>query len=178
MHRINKKLITTLLFFEIIAFSIEGDYYYNYDNKKVFCSNIETGCEFEISNSNPFSPKIPTENPYLAILNEYRYIYLIFNIPKNAQKKFYLMAYDTSDKKTIISNGDYYEIDLSVNTDYEIRIYKELKEERFIEFLFLGLSSNFRMKVEIRFKLDINLYFNDYKLDNDNSLNSNRYQKI
>lgn len=177
MHGINKKLITTILYFEIFAFSFVGNSYY-YDNKNVFCSDIETGCEFEISNSNPFSPKIPTENLYQAILNDYRYIYLIFNIPKNFQNKFYLMAYDTSDKKTIISNGDYYEIDLNVNTNYEIRIYKELKEERFIEFLFLGLNSNFQMKVEIRFKLDIDLYFNDFKLDKDNSLNSNSNKKI
>lgn len=179
MLGINKKLLTTILFFEIIVFSIEGEEYYDYDKaNKIFCANMTFGCAFNISNSNPFSPKIPTVIPYKAILNDYRYIYLIFHIPKNKQKKFYLMAYDTSDKKTIISNGNYYKIDLNKNTDYEIRIYKELKEGSFIEFLFLGINKNFQMNVEIRFNLDINLYFSDFKLDKDNSLNSNKNKEV
>lgn len=179
MLGINKKLLTTLLFFEIIAFTIEGEEYTDCDKaNKIFCSNETFGCVFTISNSDPFSPKIPTYIPHQAILNDYRYIYLIFHIPKNKQKKFYLMAYDTSDKKTIISNGDYYKIDLDINTDYEIRIYKELKEGSLVEFLFLGLNKNFQMKVEIRFELDINLYYNDFKLNKDNSLNSNSNKEV
>lgn len=179
MLGINKISLSTILFFEIFVFSIEKSDFYDYDSaKNIFCSDVTVGCVFTISYSYPFSPKIPTEIPVKAILGDYRYIYLIFHIPKNMQKKFYLMAYDTSDKKTIISNGNYYKIDCDINTDYEIRIYKELNNDTFVEFLFLGLKKNFEMKVEIRFKLDINLYFYDFKLDKDNSLNSNSNKEI
>jgi len=82
------------------------------------------------------------------------------------------MAYDSSTKDTIISNGDTYFIDCNQNNKYEIQIFKTLKNNSFIQLLFLGLPKNFNMKVEIRFKLDQLLYLEDFKLNDKNSLKS------
>lgn len=82
------------------------------------------------------------------------------------------MAYITSTNETIISNGDFYEIDLNENNEYEIRIFKELIINSYIQFLFLGLPKDFIIKVDIKFKLDLHLYFHDIALSKDNSKNS------
>lgn len=166
MFKINKIILTIFLF----SFSIEASEFLYEKANNFLCENITSGCIFSISPSYPFSPKIPTEIPVHAILSNYRYIYLIFHIPKNQKKQFHLMAYDTSNQETIISNGDYYDIDCNINTEYELRIFNELKEKSYVQFLFLGLQKNFQMKVEIKFKLNLTLYYNDFKLSKDNSL--------
>ena len=178
MHVIDKIFIIILVSL-LPKFSFEGnkDYYYK-RTKNIFCSDLENGCNFKISSNNPISPKIPTEIPVNAILGSYRYIYLIFHIPQNQIQKFYLMAYDTSSKETIISNGDYYEIDCNENNKYEIRIFKSLKIDSFVQFLFLGITINIVIEVEIKFKLSIFLYTYDIRLSNDNSLESSNNELI
>ena len=178
MHVIDKIFIIILVSL-LPKFSVEGnqDYYYK-RTKNIFCSDLENGCNFKISSNNPISPKIPTEIPVNAILGSYRYIYLIFHIPQNQIQKFYLMAYDTSSKETIISNGDYYEIDCNENNKYEIRIFKSLKIDSFVQFLFLGITKNIVIEVEIKFKLSIFLYTYDIRLSNDNSLESSNNELI
>ena len=178
MHVIDKIFIIILVSL-LPKFSFEGnkDYYYK-RTKNIFCSDLENGCNFKISSNNPISPKIPTEIPVNAILGSYRYIYLIFHIPQNQIQKFYLMAYDTSSKETIISNGDYYEIDCNENNKYEIRIFKSLKIDSFVQFLFLGITKNIVIEVEIKFKLSIFLYTYDIRLSNDNSLESSNNELI
>ena len=106
-------------------------------------------------------------------------IYLKFNIPENQeQKNFYLEAYDISDGETIITDGDCYFINTTENIDYEIRIYKALRNNSFVRFGFLGFPSNFTMTVELRFKLSISLYFSDIALTYLNSLNKYNVQSL
>lgn len=168
---INKDLYKSLLFLLLFSLSNELIDKYNRANYNVTCSNETIGCTFKISANYPISPKIPTSIPHHAILNDYRYIYLLFNVQsKQTQKTFYLEAYDISNGETIISNGDCYFINITENSDYEIRIYKELKDNSFIQFRFLGLSQNFIMKVTLQFKLSIFLYLDDKPLSYDNSL--------
>ena len=120
----NQIIIKIFLFLSMIAFSSEiSERYYNRANYNDICSNADLGCYFTVSNNYPTSPKIPTSMISDAILSDYRYIYLIFSIPnEQTNKNFYLEAYDTSDKETIISNGDCYFIDTTQNVKYEIRI--------------------------------------------------------
>jgi len=97
---------------------------------------------------------------------------LRFTIPKTQkQKSFYLEAYDTSNGETIISEGDCYLINTNENNDYEINIFKELKENSYIRFGFFGIPQNFIMSVKLQFRRDLGLYFRDIKLSNINSLN-------
>lgn len=168
----NQIIIKIFLFLSMIAFSSEiSERYYNRANYNDICSNADLGCYFTVSNNYPTSPKIPTSIISDAILSDYRYIYLIFSIPnEQTNKNFYLEAYDTSIKETIISNGDCYFIDTTQNAKYEIRIFKKLKENSFIRFGFLGLSDNFEMTVNLEFKLNHLLYFTDIALSSDNSL--------
>lgn len=168
----NQIIIKIFLFLSMIAFSSEiSERYYNRANYNDICSNADLGCYFTVSNNYPTSPKIPTSIISDAILSDYRYIYLIFSIPnEQTNKNFYLEAYDTSIKETIISNGDCYFIDTTQNAKYEIRIFKKLKENSFIRFGFFGLSDNFEMTVNLEFKLNHLLYFTDIALSSDNSL--------
>jgi len=128
-------------------------------------------CSFLITTNYPTSPKIPTRLPTQAILGSYKYIYLLFGIPKKQkQKQFFLEAYDISNGETIITNGDCYFINTTNNTDYEIRIYKPLKYKSFIQFGFLGLTENFSMIVNIRFKFSTYLYVYDIALSYNNAV--------
>ena len=173
-------IIIIFLFLSIIFFA-DGlsEQYYNRANYNDICSNENAGCYFTVSYNYPQSPKIPTSIPTEAILNDYRYIYLIFNIPYDqTQKTFFLEAYDVSNKETIISNGDCYFIDTTENDKYEIRIFKQLKANSFVRFGFLGLSKNFRMTVKLEFKLSYQLYFTDIALSSDNSLNKNDQSEL
>ena len=172
MYIIDRLSLTIILLLLLMNFSNEGYEWFYEKNKRFFCANKEKWCTFTISYNKPISPKIPTVIPSHAILSEYRYIYLIFDILEGKKNKFYLMAYDSSTKDTIISNGDAYIIDCNQNNKYEIQIFKTLKNNSFIQFLFLGLPKNFNMKVEIRFKLDQLLYLEDFKLNDLNSLKS------
>ena len=169
---LNLFIIILLYILTPIFCSDYSDMYYDSAEYNASCSNKDKGCSFQVSYNYPISPKIPTSIPSDATLSNYRYIYLQFNIPqKQKQKTFYLEAYDTSDGKTIISNGDCYFINTTENIDYEIRIYKKLKMFSYVQFGFLGISSNFTMRVTLRFPLSISLYFNDIALTNSNSLN-------
>ena len=162
------KIFLTSIFLFLYSIEIEKNWFYE-RSKNIFCAKQ---CSFNISSSYPFSPKIPTDIPVEAILDSYKYIYLIFRVPNDQINKFYLMAYITSTNETIISNGDFYEINLNENNEYEIRIFKELKINSYIQFLFLGLPKNILIKVDIKFKLDLYLYFHDIALSKDNSKNS------
>ena len=157
------------LFLFIFSFCYNNDNMLNYNET---CPNKNKVCTFSISYNNSISPKIPTSFPSNAILNSYRYIYLIFTIPTSQkQKYFYLEAYDTSDNETIISNGDCYYLNVGQNNEYEIRIYKKLKTNSYIRFGFFGISQNFTMMVKLEFTLNYFLYFSDIALTNKNSLN-------
>ena len=157
------------LFLFIFSFCYNNDNMLNYNET---CPNKNKVCTFSISYNNSISPKIPTSFPSNAILNSYRYIYLIFTIPTSQkQKYFYLEAYDTSDNETIISNGDCYYLNVGQNNEYEIRIYKKLKINSYIRFGFFGISQNFTMMVKLEFTLNYFLYFSDIALTNKNSLN-------
>ena len=156
------------IFSYIFCSSSSNDNLINYNE---ICPNLKEECYFSVSYNYPISPKIPNSFPGDAILNRYRYVYLIFNIPKTQeQKSFYLEAYDTSNNENIISNGDCYFINTAENNEYEIRIYKTLKTDSFIRFEFFGISENFTMMVKLRFTLSISLYFNDIALTDENSL--------
>ena len=144
---------------------------YNLINNGI-CPDVDEECSFNVSYNYPISPKIPNSFPGNAILSNYRYVYLIFTIPKTQnQKSFYLEAYDTSNKETIISNGDCYYIDTAENNEYEIRIYKNLKTDSYIRFEFFGISQYFTMMVKLRFTLSFILYLNDIPLTDTNSYN-------
>ena len=126
----NNSLISLFILFLLsrIIFSEDYEKYFGRANYEI-CSNFKEGCSFNITKNYPISPNIPTNLPNKAILNDYRYIYLKFQIPSNhLQKAFYLEAYDTNNKKTIISNGDCYLIDTSKNKIYELRIDKNLQK--------------------------------------------------
>lgn len=161
------------LFFLIISFNISLESYERfYDRSKyTTCGDLYNGCFFEISNNYPISPKIPTSIPVEAILSSYRYIYLIFYIPNTqSQKTFYLEAYDTTTKETIITNGDCYSINTAKNNKYELRIDKTLQKNSFVQFRFLGIDNNFKMTVKIEFELNLRLYWTDIALSGTNSL--------
>ena len=161
------------LFFVIIFVNISFEASENfYDRSKyATCGNLNNGCSFEINKNYPISPKIPTSIPVKAYLGSYRYIYLIFYISSTqTQKSFYLEAYDTSTKETIISNGDCYFIDTVKNNKYEIRIDKKLQKNSFVQFRFLGIGDNFKMTVKLEFELNLSLYWTDIALSGKNSL--------
>ena len=165
-------MLLFLIAFSPIFCSDNHSEFFNLSTKDSMCSNKDEICSFNISYKYPKSPIIPTSILSYAILSDYRYIYLRFIIPKTQNEKtFYLEAFDISNNETIISNGDCYFINTSVNIDYEIRIYKQLKNDSYIQFGFLGFSNNFTMEVELRFPLSISLYFNDIALTYYNSLN-------
>ena len=178
----NKNIALTVIFLllSLIIFSTEvSERRYNRGNYNITCSNKENGCHFMVSSNFPISPKIPTSMPTHAILGPYRYIYLIFTIPREQkQKSFYLEAYDTSNEETIISNGDCYFINTTENDKYEIRIYKQLEENSFVRLGFLGLPKYFSMEVYLHFKLSLNLYFNDIYLTNYNSKNKSEEKSL
>lgn len=150
-----------LLILALFCFSRENDEY---------CLD-ENECYFNVTYNNPISPKIPTFRPHDAILGDYRYIYLEFDIPMNQkQKTFYLEAYETTSGDTIISNGNCYLIDTNKNSKYEIRIYKALKKDSYVQFGFLGIPEDFVMSTHIVFPLSLYLYWTDIALGEDNSL--------
>jgi hypothetical protein len=154
------------------------DTYYNSAYNSI-CSDKDGGCLFLVTHNFPISPKVPTFIPTKAILGSYKYIYLTFYIPSNPiQKNFYLEAYDTSTGETIITNGDCYFINTTENIDYEIRIFKELQRDSYVQFRFFGLLPNFKMMVLFRFSLSVHLYFNDIALSYDNSLNENNIPEL
>ena len=176
----NNSLISLFILFLLsrIIFSEDYEKYFGRANYEI-CSNFKEGCSFNITKNNPISPNIPTNLPKKAILNDYRYIYLKFQIPSNhLQKAFYLEAYDTNNKKTIISNGDCYLIDTSKNKIYELRIDKNLQKNSFIRLRFFGLSKNFQMIVNIAFELDLILYWTDIALTGSNSLIKNEDESL
>ena len=176
----NNSLISLFILFLLsrIIFSEDYEKYFGRANYEI-CSNFKEGCSFNITKNYPISPNIPTNLPKKAILNDYRYIYLKFQIPSNhLQKAFYLEAYDTNNKKTIISNGDCYLIDTSKNKIYELRIDKNLQKNSFIRLRFFGLSKNFQMIVNIAFELDLILYWTDIPLTGSNSLIKNEDESL
>ena len=173
---ISINIIVILLFLSIFVFS--GSLYIRGNNFTI-CLDRDNGCNFTVTNYYPISPLIPTSFPNEAIIGEYKYIYLIFNIPNSqVQKTFYLEAYDTSTGETIITNGDCYLINTTENKYYEINIFKDLKKNSYIRFGFFGLPKNFSMTVEIEFKLNIFLYIINIKLSSDNSLNKSEQEPL
>ena len=149
-------LIKIILFLLLLNFSLTDKY--NRGTYNIICADKDIGCIFTISTNYPISPKIPTIIPKEAIIGDYRYIYLLFNAPQQTLKTFYLEAYNTSNGETIISNGDCYLIDITKNSAYEIRIFKELKSNSFVQFRFFGFPQNFIMQVRLKFKKDLVLF--------------------
>ena len=167
----NMFLKLMLLFLSLISIGNSSEYI-GQSNVNITCPGKYESCVFPVTTNYPISKRIHTSLPTNAILSSYKYIYLLFDIPKSQkQKVFFLEAYYTSDKETIITNGNCYFINTTNNTDYEIRIYKKLREKDFIRFEFLGLPENFIMTVTLRFTLDVNLYLHDFALTYYNSLN-------
>ena len=167
----------------IVATDTKAELVHNKYYKLAFndniCSNKYTGCSFYVTKNYPISPKIPTKIPTKAILNNYRYIYLTFSIPETQeQKSFYLEAYSITDEESIITNGDCYLINTKENVDYELRIDKTLPTNDYIRFGFFGFKDDFIMEVQLRFLLDINLYFNDIALSYENSLKRNNIPSL
>ena len=150
----------------LLRFSNENKDWVYEKTKNIYCSN---SCKFNISSNHPFSPKIPTDE----LVNPFN------NYNAHKEKKLeiiYLMAYDTSNNENIISNGDYYEIDCSYGLNgYEFIIYKTLKNNSFIQFLFLGLSKNSSIEVEI---VILSSSLIPYQLNSSNSLNSSKNESI
>ena len=164
--------IKIFLFLLLLSFSNELTDKYNRGTYNVICATKNKGCTFNITSNYPISPKIPTFILENAIIGSYWYIYLLFT-PQQKPQTFYLEAYDTSNGETIISNGDCYLIDISDDSDYEIRIDKELKSNGFVQLRFFGLPQNFTMQVRLQFELSGALYIRDKVLDKDNSLYKN-----
>ena len=143
------------------------------------CLNKDLGCLFNISYNNTISPKIPNSFPGNALLSTNKSIYLTFFFPySQKQKSFYLEAYDISDGKTIISNGDCYFINTTLNAYYEMRIYKNLRNDSYVRFGFLGLSKNFNMIVYLHFNSIINSYYSGIALTYNNSLNKSNIPEL
>ena len=164
-------LFLFLLIFSHIFYIENSENNYNLINFNGICPD-KNECSFSVSYNYPMSPKIPNSFPGNAIIGDYRYVYLTFTIPDTQnQKSFYLEAYDTSNKETIISNGDCYYINTTKNNKYEIRIYKKLKRDSYIRFEFSGISQDFTMTVNLRFTLDFILFVNDIALTDKNSYN-------
>ena len=160
------------LFFSVFNFSREETERYYGGLSNTICGNKASGCSFKVSTKYPISPLIPTSVPEHSLINRYRYFYLQFSLPNNqTQKNFYLEAYDVSNFENIISDGDCYLIN-NTNKEYEIRIYKEFRENSFIRIHFFGLPKNFLMDAKIRYKWSIFSEFLDLVLDQNNSLYS------
>lgn len=161
----------------LLRFSNENKDWVYEKTKNIYCSNH---CSFNISSNHPFSPKIPTDELVNPFNNRNKIIHFFFtNYNALKEKKLeiiYLMAYDTSNNENIISNGDYYEIDCSYGLNgYEFIIYKTLKNNSFIQFLFLGLSKNSSIEVEI---VILSSSLIPYQLNSSNSLNSSKNESI
>ena len=161
----------------LLRFSNENKDWVYEKTKNIYCSN---SCKFNISSNHPFSPKIPTDELVNPFNNRNKIIHFFFtNYNALKEKKLeiiYLMAYDTSNNENIISNGDYYEIDCSYGLNgYEFIIYKTLKNNSFIQFLFLGLSKNSSIEVEI---VILSSSLIPYQLNSSNSLNSSKNESI
>ena len=178
LNGLNIIIILVFLTTNVFSDGISERYYSRSDNNLV-CSNKSKGCSFKVSRNYPISPKIPTSIPRNAIMGSYRYIYLLFSIPEDqTQKTFDLESYDISNGETIISNGDCYFINTTVNTDYEIRIYNKLQEDSFVQFGFLDIPKNFEMTVKLEFELSISLYVYDFALTSINSLIKNNQPSL
>ena len=153
--------------------------YYGLTLNDNICLTKNVGCSFYITKNYPISPKIPSEMPTHAILGRYRYIYLTFTIPETQeQKSFYLEAYYITDEESIITNGDCYLINTKENIDYELRIDKELRTNDYIRFGFFGFKDDFVMEVQLRFLLNLTLYYNDIALSYANSLKRNNISSL
>ena len=167
-----------LLFVYLPIISIESNEWIYGRNKNMYCHN-NILCTFIITNNNPFSPMIPTSYINHAILGDYFYIYFTFIKPDiNAQKIFYLEAYDIKLNQTVISNGDCYLLNLTMKLKYELRIYKQTLNEGLIQLQFLGLNPNFFMNVEIRFPFSSDIYIWGFMLTKYNSLWKREQKKL
>ena len=177
------EIILTALFFSLLPHilinaSAEFKNSYYERNKNFFCANEKTGCSFNISSAYPYSPKIPVNIIHKGpIFETYRYhFYLHVNWTRINLSKFFLMAYDVSNEETIISNGDYYLIKAGslINIQlYQFQIFKEIKNIRFIQLLFLGMPLNGEYQIDIIFESGFNNYFSSSSLHDGNSLLSN-----
>lgn len=184
MLKFDIMILTAILLSSLPHSSIQDKTFYYESAKNIFCADYKEGCSFNISSAYPFSPKIPTNiikrnRPYIESSTYLYSIFLIFHKPKDHFINFFLMAYDTSNGKTIISNGDYYDIFSRGDTDYnKLKIYKEIKDTNFIQLLFLGIEKNIQYQVDILFEWDFSLDFFSFSLDDYNSYNSNDNEKI
>ena len=183
MLKFDIMILTAILLSSLPHSSIQDKTFYYESAKNIVCADYNEGCYFNISSAYPFSPKIPTNiikrNSAYYESSTYLYsLFLRFHKPKDHNINFFLMAYDTSNGKTIISNGDYYAIFSRGDTDNKLKIYKEIKDINFIQLLFLGIEKNIQYQVDILFEWDFSLDFFSFSLDDYNSYNSNDNENI
>ena len=168
-------LIIILFFFCMIHISIQDKDFFYKNAKNIFCADYKQGCSFNISSTFSYSPKIPTDlidKCGLIMSCKYQIYLKFYRAKENTQ--IYLMAYETTHETTIISNGDYYKIDIyrSVDQIYQLEIYNEIKNVSYIQFLFLGVQNNHQYRVSIKLETTYDLYLLSDVLDYRNSLDS------
>lgn len=167
MLKIHKMILTAILFFLLPHFSIQDETFYYERVKNIFCANIETGCSFDISSANPFSPKIPTnilKKIFLDSSNNFS-IYFKLYMPKGYTINFSLMVYDSFNLKSIFSKGDYFNLGRSYSDEFVIQFSGDIKDITYIQFLFFGLPTNIQFQVDIKFKISYIMYMFSYTLD-------------
>lgn len=177
---IDEKKILSLLFllFSLLNSSKEDNDWFYERNKKLFCPSRNSSCQVNITYNNPYTPMILGNYLERAILEPYHFIYLIFDLPKKPiQRSFYLEAYDIIKNENLISNGDCYKININMINEHELRIYKPVNNT-IIQIKFLGLNPQFFMKVTIKLKRDLRIYFNGIILNYENSLNKSDIKEL
>ena len=172
MLKIGKEyLISLFLLLLLMNNSKEKSDWYYKRNKVTFCNDAYEICSCNITYNNPYTPIIPRVFINKAIYSSYYYIYLLFPYTRNqTQNEFWLEATDIKNDKTVITNGDCYFVNLTLNNRYELRFYGTLTNSTYIVVKFSGLNPDFFRKVEIKFVRDLNIYFNGFMLTNQNSL--------
>ena len=172
MLGIHKIILTTILFFLLLHFSIQNETFYYDKTKNIFCGNIITGCFFNISSAYPFSPKIPTNilGRYILDVSIKYSIYFKLYIPEKYSRNFSLMVYDTSNLKSIFSNGDYFDLERSYRDEFLIEISNDIQNITYIQFLFFGLPANIQFQVDIQYRIDLSKYLFSCSLDEKNIL--------
>ena len=153
-----KKILIILLLLFLPNFS-SSDYEFSFSyTSKYRCPSKYDDCFFNITNSNPYSPKIKNSYPEYNFDYDYYFINFIFYIPKSQKQKwFYFEAYEWKTKKSLISNGDCYFLNITEHIIFQFIYTKHLDVSgfnSFIQFHFFGLDPNFFMLVQAEFRYD------------------------
>lgn len=142
--------------------------------KKYKCPSKYEDCYFNITNSNPYSPKISSSYPEYVKSYDYHFINFIFYIPKSQKQKwFYFEVYDCMTKESLISNGDCHFINITNQFIYQFYFTKHINDSNpysYIQFRFFGLDPNFFMLVQAEFRNDLYFTFRSAIISDRNSL--------